>query len=155
MKLLGQFKAKLRAGRCSWETVVVVTERESSHPLMSGKTAEKLNLLCYNPEFRVNMVETKKGKRIRVRRVVEKLIAENAELFSRKIGKSREKVEILIDGDVCPVVQRSRKMPYNVKDRAEAKIKMLLEQDIIERVPTNEPRTWSSDEGWIANESHT
>ena len=50
LQLKGQFKARLAAGQHSVETIIIVTEDESCYPLLSGKTAEKLGLVSYNPE---------------------------------------------------------------------------------------------------------
>ncbi|CAB4015455.1 Hypothetical predicted protein [Paramuricea clavata] len=50
----------------------------------------------------------------------------------------------MIDDSVTPVVQKQRRIPVNLSDRAESKIQDLLDQDIIERVPDNQPRSWVS-----------
>ncbi|CAB4017637.1 Hypothetical predicted protein [Paramuricea clavata] len=50
----------------------------------------------------------------------------------------------MIDDSVTPVVQKQRRIPVNLSDQAESKIQDLLDQDIIERVPDNQPRSWVS-----------
>ena len=50
----------------------------------------------------------------------------------------------MIDRSVQPVVQKQRRIPLNLSEKAENKIKDLLSQDIIERVPDDEPCTWVS-----------
>ncbi|CAB4021005.1 Hypothetical predicted protein [Paramuricea clavata] len=50
----------------------------------------------------------------------------------------------MIDDSVTPVVQKQRRIPVNLSDRAESKIQDLLDQDTIERVPDNQPRSWVS-----------
>ena len=50
----------------------------------------------------------------------------------------------MIDPSVQPVVQKQRRIPLNLSEKAENKIKDLLSQDIIESVPDDEPRTWVS-----------
>ena len=45
---------------------------------------------------------------------------------------------------VQPVVQKQRRIPLNLSEKAENKIQDLLSQDIIESVPHDEPRTWVS-----------
>ena len=48
----------------------------------------------------------------------------------------------MIDATVKPVVQKQRRVAFHLSDRAESKIKELLSQDIIERSPDNQPRSW-------------
>ena len=48
----------------------------------------------------------------------------------------------MVDDSVLAVVQKPRRIPFNLLDRAERKICNLLEQDTIERVPDNQPRSW-------------
>lgn len=50
----------------------------------------------------------------------------------------------MIDATVEPVVQKQRRVAFHLSDRAESKIKELLSQDIIERFPDNQPRSWVS-----------
>ena len=50
----------------------------------------------------------------------------------------------MIDDTIKPVVQKPRRIPYNLMDKAEAKLETLLNQDIIEKFPDDEPRTWVS-----------
>ena len=67
------------------------------------------------------------------------MIVDNPEVFTGKIGKAKmNEVSVMIDDNV---VQKLRRIPFNLLDRAENKIYDLLEQDIIERVPDNQPRS--------------
>ena len=50
----------------------------------------------------------------------------------------------MIDQTVTPIVQKPRRIPVNLQDKAEEKVSQLLEQNIIEPFPDNEPRTWVS-----------
>ena len=45
---------------------------------------------------------------------------------------------------MTPVVQKPRRVPYNLAAKAEEKIAYLLNQDIIEKVPGDETRSWVS-----------
>ena len=79
------------------------------------------------------------------RQKVADMIMDNPEVFTGKIGKAKtNEVSLMIDDSVTPVVQKQRRIPVNLSDRAEGKIQDLLEQDIIERVPDNQPRSWVS-----------
>ena len=73
------------------------------------------------------------------------MIVDNPEVFTGKIGKAKtDEVSLMIDDNVTPVVQKPTRIPFNLLDRAENKIHDHLDQDIIERVPDNQPRSWVS-----------
>ena len=66
-------------------------------------------------------------------------------VFSGNIGRSTGcEVEIMIDKSITPVVQKPRRIPINLTEPAERKIEELMREDIVERYPDNEPRTWVS-----------
>ena len=50
----------------------------------------------------------------------------------------------MINNEITPVVQKPRRIPYHLMTKSEEKIKELLVQEIIEKVPDNEHRTWVS-----------
>ena len=50
----------------------------------------------------------------------------------------------MVDPASKPVIQKCRRIPFNLMGKAEEKVKQLLKQDIIERAPDNEPRRWLS-----------
>ena len=65
------------------------------------------------------------------------------ELFTGKIGKAVEKqVKIMVKEDIVPVAQRPRRIPIHLTEKAEAKVYQLMKEDVIERFPDDEPRTW-------------
>ena len=147
LTVLGKFEAKLEAGKYSTLSTIYVTKESSSYPLLSETTSEKLNLVTYNKEFMVKKIGGKPEKfdTKGMRPEIASIIQENKEVFSGKIGKSKTRqVTIMIDKKIKPVVQKPRRIPYNLMDRAEAKLETLLEQDIIEKFPDDEPRTWVS-----------
>ena len=79
------------------------------------------------------------------RQKIADMIVDNPEVFTGKIGKAKmNEVSLMIDDNVTPVVQKPRRIPFDLLDRAENKIHDLLDQDIIERVPDNQPRSWIS-----------
>ena len=128
-------------------STIYVTREPSSHPLLSEDTSKKLNLVKYNKEFMVKKVggSTPKMDLKNVRPEVASMIQEHKEVFSGKIGKSNTRqVTIMIDESIKPVVQKPRRIPYNLMEKAEAKLEELMKQDIIEKFPDDEPRTWVS-----------
>lgn len=73
------------------------------------------------------------------------MISANPEIFTGKNSKATTKdVSLVIEDKVQPVVQRQRRVPCNLMERAESKIKELLDQNILQRVPDDLPRTWVS-----------
>ena len=50
----------------------------------------------------------------------------------------------MTNDDTRPVAQRGRQIPHNLEPMAKGKLDELLEEDIVEPVPTDEPRTWVS-----------
>jgi hypothetical protein len=146
LQLMGQFEAVLRAGKKQVKTDIIVTKEESKHPLLSENTARKLNIISYNAEHMVNKVHaiSKVKNGASLREPIRKLIEDNEEVFSGKIGKAPGTVDIMIDPKVRPIVQKGRKIPYHLHGKAEEKLKSLLREDIIEPVPGDEPRTWVS-----------
>ena len=148
LEILGEFKATLRAGKNSIESNIIVTKEKSSYPLLSESSLEALGLITYNKEF-----VTRQPKRryqlnqvtANMRPAIADIIQKHKGVFDQRIGKAKGKqVEIITDENVKPVIQKSRRIPYNLEDKAAAKIKYLLEQDIIEEVPKDEIPTWVS-----------
>ena len=96
--------------------------------------------MAYNQEFMVKQMATD-AKRMTQQEVMEKY----PDVFADWIGKSvARQVEIMIDQTVTPIVQKPRRIPVNLLDKAEEKVNQLLDEDIIEGFPNNEPRTWVS-----------
>ncbi|KAK6171902.1 hypothetical protein SNE40_018325 [Patella caerulea] len=52
------------------------------------------------------------------------------------------KASFIVDKTVKPVIQKQRKVPYNLEDKALAEEIRLINNNIIEDVPSTEPITW-------------
>ena len=145
LAIIGSFKAVLRDEY--FKAVLSMTSELSAYPLLSEQSAKQLHLIQYNDSFLVKHV-TKPGKTelpAAKRPKIRSLIAANLELFSGKIGRAKTgEVSLMIDDTVKPVVQKQRRVSIHLSDRAESKIKELLSQDIIERFPDSQPRSWVS-----------
>ena len=147
LSVIGSFKAILTAGDRTIDTEIYVTSEPSAYPLLSEQSAKQLELVQYNESFLVKQV-SEPGKKVPAtarRQKIADMIVANPEVFTGKIGKAKmNEVSLMIDDNVTPVVQKPRRIPFNLLDRAENKIHGLLDQDIIERVPDNQPRSWVS-----------
>ena len=59
------------------------------------------------------------------------------------IGKLKDyQLKLHVDPSVTPVVQKVQRVPFSVKDKVTAKVKELLEKDMIEKVQG--PTVWVS-----------
>ena len=73
----------------------------------------------------------------------EALFAQDPAVFSEKIGKLKGfKAKLNINPDVKPVRQKHRHVPHHLKVYVEAKIRKLIEDDVIE--PATGPMPWVS-----------
>ena len=73
---------------------------------------------------------------------MESLKAKFPGVFSGVGRLKNYQLELHIDPQVTPVVQKMRRIPFSLKDKVTAKVNELLENDIIERV--ERPTTWIS-----------
>ena len=155
LTLKGQFEADIEAGDKKVNTQIIVTDNESKYPLLSEETARELGLVSYDQRYMVKSVREDKTRRKKdqeaLRKAVETarpevkaIINKYPEVFSGNIGCAPKQVKIMIDESKQPVAQRSRKIPYNLGEKSESKLEQLLEADIVEKVPDDEPRTWVS-----------
>ena len=146
LSVIGSFKAVLTAGGRTINTEIYVTSEPSAYPLLSEQSAKQLQLVQYNESFLVKQI-SEPGKKVLAttrRQTIADMIVDNPEVFTGKIGKAKmNEVSLMIDDNVTPVVQKPRRIPFNLLDRAENKIHDLLDQ-VIERVPDNQPRSWVS-----------
>ena len=122
-----------------------VSKEKSTYPLLSEKSSKKLKLLQYNEEFLVNKLSSMQDEANdkHIKKSTENILLENKNVFSARIGKLKNyQVSLMIDETVTPIVQKPRKIPFNLAEKAERKIEELLKADIIEIFPDDEPRTW-------------
>ena len=145
LDIVGCFEAELQAGKKKVQTTIYVSKEKSRHPLLSEASGEALGLVKYNDKFKVKQVEQKTIKGTERRKQIEEILEKNQEVFSGKIGKFKgNKVTLMIDETVQPIVQKCRPIPDNLRAKAEDKIETLIDNDIIEDAPVDIPRTWVS-----------
>jgi len=97
--------------------------------LLGKRTAEKLAVLQVGPGV-VNLVEND-------------LVARYKPLFTG-VGVLKDfKLKLHIDDSVKPVAQSPRRIPFQLRQKVNAKLQELLDSDIIEEVPEG-PTTWVS-----------
>ena len=130
MRVLGKFEARVSHDGGSTDAVFYVIP--GSHVFLLGKeTSERLDLLRVGPQ-QVRMVTPITTCHVR----------HHPDLFEG-MGKLRDfQLQLAIDGEVKPVAQKLRRLPFSVQPAVEAKLEELLEQDIIEKVTG--PTPWVS-----------
>ena len=59
------------------------------------------------------------------------------------LGKHKKiTAKLIVDESVIPVVHKQRKIPYNLNEKAKREEQRLVEMEIIEAVPDDQPTTW-------------
>ena len=138
LTVIGKFRATFEAGDEKMVAMVYVTKETTEYPLISEDTAVGLKLVSYNQDYIVNKVGEPND-----RDVERDVKARFPELFTGKIGRAVDRqVKIMTNENVVPVAQRPRRIPIHLTEKAEAKIKQMLEEDVIEKFPDDEPRSW-------------
>ena len=138
----GSFSAKLRSFQTSkviTAKFLVVKGETKSGPLLSLRSSIDLGLLqINNQKVNVNAVDISDIKCNNVENIVE----EYNDRFEGLGKHALYKAKLIIDHSVEPVVQKQRKISYNLKQEVLQEEKRLQSSGIIEDVPENEPTTW-------------
>ena len=118
----------------------------SCEPILSGKAAQQLGIIQFNgsPDTfePVNMINdtTKPSKK----ESLQNILSEFPENF-QGIGCLRgHQVRLHIDKSVKPVVTPPRTTPYHLEERVDKVIDEMIVNDVIEKLPENEPAEWIS-----------
>ena len=116
------FNAEIIAGDNSTSADFIIISDIGQPSLLGLNTARELGVLKIGINLEVNKVNQCKYAG---------LLANYSDLFSG-IGKYRgAQVKIAVNPDVTPVAQPFRRIPYALREKVEAKLKSLEEQDII------------------------
>ena len=120
LSVIGSFKAVLTVGDRTINTKINVTSEPSAYPLLSEQSAKQLQLVQYNESFLVKQI-SEPGKKVLAtarRQKIADMIVDNPEVFTGKIGKAKmNEVSLMIDDNVTSVVQKPRRIPFNLLDR--------------------------------------
>jgi len=113
------------------EAQIFVAEGNSGS-LLSYKTASELGLI------KIRLDAVSQDDTI----TIESLEAKHPELFSGIGMLKNYEIKLHIDHSVRPVAQLHRRIPFHLRKKVEDELKLLLEQDIIEKV--SGPTPWIS-----------
>jgi transposase InsO family protein len=131
LKVLGHFDAITQSGPSQVRAEFVVVDYESD-ALLGRQTAEELGLLRVGHQ--VNSCTTS----------YDNMCSKYPELFEGVGLLKNHQVKLSIDTAIKPVIQSRRGTPFGLREKVDKKLQELIDFDIIEPVPTNEPSEWVS-----------
>jgi hypothetical protein len=134
VKFQGKFEATVETRKRVAVATFYVAQTPDSGNLISATTAQDLGLISLH----INKVLKSKDAKI------DKMLSKHAKVFSG-LGKLKdEKVKLNIDQSQQPKAQPQRRIPYHIREKVTCALEELDKDDIIERVPENQPTPWVS-----------
>ena len=114
---------------------------DNCEPVLAGKKAEILGILHFTPRtdiFQpVNMIENEHTE-------IQEILTKYSHVF-KGIGKLKNhQVQLHVNPEIKPVVSAQRPLPYYLRERVDKAIQEMIQEDIIEESPVNEPVPWIS-----------
>ena len=142
VKFLGKFTAVMETRRSVAVADIYVIKEMQSGCLLSCNTAQELRLIT----FHLDAVSDKKSmKEIGSSDDQLKEILTRHQRVFNGLGKLKgSKVTLNIDHTVKPVSLKQRRIPFHIRKTVSDPLKKLLDNDIIENVPDNQPTPWVS-----------
>ena len=145
IKVYGEARCAVTFGATSVPVVWHIISG-SSEPILSGLAAVQLGIIKFNkfskPFHPINMISRTRSDLSR--EMLQNVLAHYPENFTG-LGKLKHyKVKLHIDRSVKPVVVPPRSVPYHLQDRFDKAIKEMVNQDVIEEHPIDEPAPWVS-----------
>ena len=134
VKFIGKFETTVETRKRIAVATFYVAKTTDSGNLISLTTAQELGLISLH----LNKVSMTKDRKLG------KILDKHAKVFS-DLGKLKgEKVKLNIDKEQAPKAQPQRRIPYHIREEVKCALSELEQQDIIERVPDNQPTPWIS-----------
>lgn len=118
LDLLGEFRSKVKVGKIEVEAEFIVVKGKG-RALIGYETACQLEILKIGTECQIAQVGFK----------------EHMENLFEGIGRLKKyQLSLPIDKSIVPIAQPVRRIPFQLRDKVQKQIDVLLKQDIIERV---------------------
>ena len=115
-------------------------------PILSGEAAVQLGIINFTniPILQpIHMVDKEISKVSQQN--IQHIVSKYSHIFRDSVGKLRShQVKLHVDPGVKPVVSPPIPTPYHLKERVDKVLKEMLQNDVIEKHPTNEPAPWVS-----------
>uniref|UniRef100_A0A7M5UIV2 CCHC-type domain-containing protein n=1 Tax=Clytia hemisphaerica TaxID=252671 RepID=A0A7M5UIV2_9CNID len=119
---------------------VVVKGRGGS--LLSRQTAEQLDLLRVGPPPNMQPPSEEVNKVDKPVTPTTNILDKHSNIFKGLGCMTNVQVKLHMNQDMTPVQQPIRRVPWHTRQRVDEEIQRLLDSDIIEEIPTNEPTSW-------------
>ena len=121
--------------------------RGKCEQILSGEAAVQLGIISFtnNPEIfqPIHMINTQLPGNDKQQ--VQEILAKFPQNFKEALGKHNNyKVKYHVDPGVKPIVTPARPTPYHLKERLDNVLKEMIQNDVIEEHPTDEPAPWIS-----------
>jgi uncharacterized protein (DUF2249 family) len=135
VKFMGKFEALIETQKRVTVATFYVTKTTDSSNLISSETAQELGLISLH----LNKVSTTKDNKL------DAILRKHATVFNG-LGRllKGDKMKLNIDKDHTPKVQPQQRIPFHICEDVQRALEELQQQDIIERVPENQPTPWVS-----------
>ena len=134
VKFMGKFEALIETRKRVTVGTFYVTKTIDSGNLISSETAQELGLISLH----LHKVSTTKDNKL------DAILHKHAKVF-HGLGKLKgDKVKLNIDKDHTPKAQPQRRIPFHIRADVQHALEELQQQDIIERVPEDQPTPWVS-----------
>ena len=137
---LGKFTATVETRQKITAATFYVAQGSTSGNLLSLSTAQELDLVSLHLNNISKPLPQNPNKDPKLNDILER----NAKVFDG-LGKLKgQTVHLNIDPDANPKAQPQRRIPYHIRNKVKDAIITLEKDDIIERVPEDEPTPWVS-----------
>ena len=141
----GKFKTVLESKSALVVDDVYVVKKNNSGCLMSFMAAKNLGLIslhidCINSQNKDGGSDNTTENDDQLNDILNAY----AQVF-RGLGKLKDsKICLNIDESITPVALKQRRIPFHIRDRVDKALDQLLEDDVNEQVPENQPTPWVS-----------
>jgi hypothetical protein len=133
VQFLGKFEALIETKKRIAVATFYVAKTTNSGNLISATTAQELGLISLH----LNKVSTTKNN-------LERILNKHSTVF-QGLGKLKgDKVKLNINKEHTPQAQPQRRIPYHIREKVKTALEDLEKQDVIERVPEDQPTPWVS-----------
>ena len=141
IKVYGEARCAVTFGNSSVPVIWHIISG-SCEPILDGKAALQLGIITFNAQEQtfqpVLMIETECKSELQE---VLKKYPHNLTGLEKLINRQ---VKLHVDNAVKPVKSPPRVIPYHLRERADIIINEMIQQDVIEEHPSDEPAPWVS-----------
>ena len=146
VKMKGKFQTTVESRKKITVATIYVTA-ENGGCLLSGTTAQELGLISLH----LNTMQIPKPsndeavKKVPVNdKGVQNIIRNHSSVF-QGVGKLKDrKIQLIVDKSAKPVAQQQGRIPFHLREKVDAELNRLQQEDIIEKVPETEGTDWIS-----------